>query len=85
MDDLYEPPNVSGTLWGRWNCHRARRVHFRLRQERQVVIVVIVMFIVALVLFVLAALGVDARRVSLLALGLAFLTLGLLLPLLGVR
>lgn len=46
---------------------------------------VIVMLIVALILFIIAAIGVNAGRVSLLALGLAFLTLAFLLPALGVH
>lgn len=48
-------------------------------------ILVIVMFIVALIVFLLAAFGIDGGRLNLIALGLAFLTLGLFLPLLGVR
>jgi hypothetical protein len=43
--------------------------------------------VIALVLFLVAAFGVDVRGISLVALGLAFLVAGLLLPetLLGAR
>ena len=45
----------------------------------------IVFFIIALILFLLAAFGVNAGRISLMALGLASLTLAFLVGALGVH
>lgn len=40
----------------------------------------LLMFVIALILFIVAAVGVPTGRVSTVAAGLAFLTLGLIFP-----